>query len=95
MAKKFLDLGLMLSFTGIVTYKNAGSNLMEAVKNVPQDRFMIETDSPYLAPEPYRGKQNEPSYVEYVARGIAEIRGQDYDTVASQTTENARRFFGI
>ncbi|MBI2050908.1 MAG: TatD family hydrolase [Parcubacteria group bacterium] len=95
MAKKFLDLGLMLSFTGIVTFKNASETLKEVVRNIPMDRMMIETDSPYLAPEPYRGKQNEPSYVEYVARGIAFIRGQDYDTVASQTTENARRFFGI
>jgi len=94
-AQRFLSLGCMISFTGIVTYKNASESLREVVKRIPQDRYMVETDSPYLAPEPYRGKQNEPSYVEYVARGIAEIRGQDYDTVASQTTENARKFFNL
>ncbi|MEK7189299.1 MAG: TatD family hydrolase [Patescibacteria group bacterium] len=94
-AKKFLDLGCMVSFTGIVTYKNASESLIEVVKNIPRDRFMIETDSPYLAPEPMRGTQNEPAYVEHVARGIAKIRGEDYDTVAQQTTENARRFFRL
>lgn len=94
-AKKFLDLGMSVSFTGIVTYKNAGVALLEVVRNVPLDRFMIETDSPYLAPEPYRGKENEPAYVEHVARTIAKIRGVDYDTVASQTTENAKKFFEI
>lgn len=94
-AQKFLDLGCMLSFTGIVTYKNAGEALREVVKNIPADRFMVETDSPYLAPEPFRGKENEPAFVEHVARAIAEIRGVDYDEVAQQTTENARRFFRI
>ncbi|MDP3995099.1 MAG: TatD family hydrolase [bacterium] len=94
-AQKMLDLGLMLSFTGIVTFKNASDSLKEVAKNVPADRYMIETDSPYLAPEPYRGKQNEPAYVEHVARGIALIRGEDYDTVASQTTENAKKFFNL
>ena len=95
MAKKFLDLGLMLSFTGIVTFKNVSESLKEVVRNVPLDRFMIETDSPYLAPEPERGKENEPAFVEHIARGIAEIRGVSYDEVARVTTENARKFFNI
>ncbi|OJI07880.1 hypothetical protein BK004_00360 [bacterium CG10_46_32] len=94
-AQQLLDLGLMISFTGIVTFKNASESLREVVKNVPADRFMVETDAPYLAPEPFRGKQNEPSYVEHVARGIALIRGEDYDTLASQTTKNARTFFNL
>ena len=95
MAKKFLDLGLMLSFTGIVTFKNASETLKEVVRNVPLDRMMLETDSPYLAPMPHRGKENEPAFVEYVARGIAQIRGVDYDTVAQATTQNAKKFFNI
>ena len=95
MAKKFLDLGLMLSFTGIVTFKTVSESLKEVVRNVPLDRFMIETDSPYLAPEPERGKENEPAFVEHIARGIAEIRGVSYDEVARVTTENARKFFNI
>lgn len=94
-AKKFIDIGCLLSFTGIVTFKNAGEDLREVVKNIPPDRYMIETDSPYLAPEPYRGKQNEPAYVAHVARGIAAIRGVSFEQVAEETTGNARRFFGI
>jgi TatD DNase family protein len=95
MAEKFLDLGLMLSFTGIVTYKNVSTELKEVLKNIPKEKFMIETDSPYLTPEPYRGKKNEPAFVEHVARGIAEIRGEEYDDVARQTTENAQKFFNL
>ena len=94
-AKKFLDLGLMISFTGIVTFKNASETLKEVVRNVPLDRFMVETDAPYLAPEPFRGKDNEPLLVEQIARSIAEIRGVDYDIIARATTENARKFFKI
>lgn len=94
-AKKFLDAGLMISFTGIVTFKNASESLKEVVRNAPLDRFMIETDSPYLSPEPERGKQNEPAFVEYIAHGIAQIRGVDYDTIAQATTENAKKFFRI
>ncbi len=94
-AQKLLDIGLHLSFTGIVTFKNASDDLKEVVRNVPMDRFMIETDSPYLAPEPYRGKQNEPAYVGRVARGIASIRGISYDEVIEQTTQNAKRFFNL
>ncbi len=95
MAKKFLDLGLMLSFTGIVTFKNASETLKAAVRNAPLDRIMIETDAPYLAPEPYRGKENEPAFVEYVARGIAEIRGVSFAEIAGATSENAIKFFKL
>lgn len=95
MAKKFLHLNVLISFTGIVSFKNISPKLKEVVVKAPADMFMIETDSPYLAPEPYRGKQNEPAYVEHVARAIAEIRGVDYDEVVGITSENARRFFDI
>jgi TatD DNase family protein len=94
-AKMFLDLGAMISFTGIVTFKNLGESLKEVIKNVPKDRFMVETDSPYLAPEPHRGKQNNPSFLPLIIRGIAEIRGESYDKLASQTAKNSKIFFGI
>jgi len=94
-ARQFLDLGFFISFTGIVTFKNATEELKEVVRKVPQDRFMLETDSPYLAPQAYRGKTNEPAYVSLVARTVAQIRGEDYTTVAAYTTQNAVRFFGI
>ena len=94
-AQKFLDLGCMISFTGIVTFKNASETLREVVKNIPASRLMIETDSPYLAPQAFRGKQNEPSYVEYVARGVAEIRGEEYSDVTQYTTKNAKTFFNL
>lgn len=93
-AKKFLDLGLLLSFTGIVTFKNAKA-VQEVVKAVPLDRIMVETDAPYLTPEPYRGKRNEPAYVEYVARKIADIKGVSYNEVAEITTTTAKNFFNI
>ena len=94
-AEKVLSAGLMISFTGIVAFKNTSETLKEVVANAPLDRFMIETDAPYLAPEPHRGKENEPAYVEHIARAIAEIRGVDYDTIARATTENARKFFNL
>ncbi|MEK7125351.1 MAG: TatD family hydrolase, partial [Patescibacteria group bacterium] len=62
---------------------------------VPLDRMMLETDSPYLAPMPYRGKENEPSFVEYVAKGIALLRGASFEEIAEATTENAKRFFKL
>jgi len=93
-ARQFLDLGLHLSFTGIVTFKNAES-LREVVRFVPLDRLMVETDSPYLAPEPFRGKRCEPSFVEFTARKIAEVKGVSFEEVAEQTTKNAKRLFRI
>lgn len=88
-----LELGAMISFTGNVTFAKA--NLDEVVRKVPDDRIMIETDAPYLAPVPYRGRRNEPSYVGLVAERIAMIRGQTPDRIRQMTTENARRFFRL
>ena len=91
-AKKFLDLGFTLSFTGVVTFTH---DYDEVVKNAPLDMLLSETDAPYVTPVPYRGKRNEPAYVEHVVRKIAEIRGEDTDGVSAQLFENARRLFGI
>lgn len=92
MAKQALDLNYYISFSGIVTFKNAGE-LREVAKQVPLDRMLIETDSPYLAPVPYRGKKNEPKYVVEVAQCIAELRDLSVEEVARQTTENFERLF--
>lgn len=86
-AKKALDLNFYISFSGIVTFKNA-TVLQEVARQVPLDRILIETDSPYLAPVPYRGKQNHPALVKYVAEAIAMLRGLDFEEVAKLTTNN-------
>ena len=91
-AKKSLDLGFYISFSGIVTFKNA-TDLQEVAKKVPLDRMLIETDSPYLAPVPNRGKPNEPAYVLYVAEKIAELRNLSLDKVAELTTKNYHQLF--
>lgn len=91
-AKEILDCGFNLSFTGIITF---AMDYDEAVKNVPLDRLMSDTDCPYLAPVPYRGKRNEPSYVPEIVKRIAQIRGQDLDVVKKQLFHNAVRFFGL
>jgi TatD DNase family protein len=94
MAKRIIDMGLMISITGIVTFKNA-KELHEVVKMIPLESMMVETDAPYLAPDPFRGKRNEPSYVKYVAEKIAEIKGETFEKVAEVTTANAKRLFKI
>lgn len=94
MAKQALDLGFYISFSGIVTFKNA-KNLHEVAKKVPIDRMLIETDSPYLAPTPFRGKPNEPAYVKYVAEHIAELRGDSFENIAKASTENFFRLFKL
>lgn len=86
-ARQMLNIGLYISIAGIVTFKNA-AELKEVVKFVPLDRLLIETDSPYLAPVPMRGKQNEPAFVKYVAEYIAELKSISVEQVASQTTAN-------
>ncbi len=93
-AGKMLDLGLMISFSGIVTFANADS-LREVAKYVPDDRLLIETDSPYLAPVPMRGKRNEPAFVVHVAKQLAELRGGSVDSVANLTARNARTLFAL
>ncbi|MBR8830154.1 MAG: D-aminoacyl-tRNA deacylase [Chroococcopsis gigantea SAG 12.99] len=90
----FLDLGFYISFSGIVTFKNA-TNVHESVKIVPDERILIETDCPFLAPNPKRGKRNEPSYVRYVAERVAQLRGVSLEDLARATTENACRLFQL
>lgn len=94
MAREFLDMGLYLGIGGVVTFKN-GRKLKEVVEYAPLDRLLLETDSPYLAPVPNRGKRNSSLNLPYVAAKIAEIKQVDVDTVVSVTEENAGRLFGI
>jgi len=94
MAKASLDLNFYISFSGIVTFKNA-KELVEVAHYVPLENMLIETDSPYLAPVPFRGKTNEPKYVRYVAEKIAEIKNVSVELVAEKTSANFKRLFGI
>lgn len=91
-AKYLIDFGFYLSFNGIITFKNA-NKVLEVIKNIPLDKILIETDCPYLTPEPFRGKINCPQYVELVAKKIAEIKGISIEEVLKITFENARRVF--
>ena len=91
-ARAALDLGFYISFSGILTFKNA-ADLRDVARFVPMDRMLIETDSPYLAPVPYRGKTNNPSYVVHVAQQIAELRGTTADSIAEVTGRNFERLF--
>ena len=93
-AKAALDLGFHVSFSGIITFRNAGE-LREVVRYVPLDRCLIETDSPYLAPVPHRGKTNSPAYVPFVARQVAELKGLGVEAIASATSTNFERLFGV
>lgn len=92
MAKASIDMGFYISFSGIVTFKNA-KELQETARQLPLDRILIETDAPYLAPVPHRGKRNDPSMVRHVAEKIAELHDVPLDVVAQQTTENFYRLF--
>jgi TatD DNase family protein len=91
-AKAALDMDFYISFSGIVTFKSAEA-LRDVARRVPAERLLIETDAPYLAPVPYRGKTNEPSYVKYVADCVAEVRGVESGTIAEQTTANFFELF--
>ena len=91
-ARAALDLGFYISFSGILTFKSA-ADLREVAAFVPLDRLLIETDSPYLAPVPYRGKTNNPSYVPFVAAQIGQVRGLDAQAVGRQTSANFDRLF--
>lgn len=94
MAREVLDLGFMISIAGPATFRNA-RKLLEVIKYVPDDMLLIETDSPYLAPEPHRGGRNEPAYVKFVAEKIAKIKGKPFEYICETTTANAKRLFGI
>ncbi len=93
-ANYFLDRGWYLGFTGIVTFKNAQAN-QDVARQIPLDRMLLETDCPYLAPQPVRGQTNEPSYIPLIAAMIAELRSISVDEVAEATTANTKRLFGI
>lgn len=93
-AKIVLDLGLHISVGGVVTFKN-GKKLQEVVPSIPLDRLLLETDCPYLAPEPNRGKLNQPAYIPLIAEKIALLKGVEVSEIAKCTTDNARRLFGI
>ena len=93
-AKEYLKLGYYISFAGPLTFKKA-PKLQETALLVPKDRLLIETDSPYLAPEPVRGRRNEPANVRYVGMKLAELRGETPEETAAYTTENAMRVYGI
>lgn len=94
MARTALDLGFYISLSGIVTFRNAEA-LREVARRVPADRLLVETDAPYLAPVPHRGKPNLPQYVREVAEFLAELRGVSFETLAEQTTDNFRRLFPL
>jgi TatD DNase family protein len=93
-ARRALDRGAILSFSGIVTFPSA-EDLRDAARLCPLDRLLVETDSPYLAPVPHRGKRNEPSFVVKVAEAVGRHLGLSGEEVARRTTENARRFYGV
>ena len=93
-AKEYLKLGYYISFAGPLTFKKA-PRLQEAARIIPRDRLLVETDSPYMAPEPVRGRRNEPANVRYVGLKLAELRGEDPEEVAAYTTENAMKVYGM
>ena len=93
-ARAYLDLGLFISVAGVVTFKTA-EPIREAVRIVPRDRLLVETDCPFLAPVPHRGKRNEPAWVAETARKVADVWGTSFEAVAEATTANARRLFRL
>lgn len=93
-ALKYVEIGAFISFSGILTFKKA-FDVREAAKSVPLDRLLIETDAPFLAPEPFRGKRNEPAYVARVAEALAELRGLSVSEIAEITSQNAKKVFRL
>ena len=91
-AREVIELGMYVGLTGPITFPKA-EGLRAVAASVPLDRLLIETDAPYLTPQPYRGKRNEPSYVKYVAQKLAETRNENFDTIAAQTSANAMNLF--
>jgi len=94
-AQEFLNLGLYIGFTGIITFKNADKELLEVVRNTSLDRILVETDCPYLSPEPHRGERNEPSNVLFTAKKIAEIKNISLEEIDKITTTNAKKLFKL
>jgi TatD DNase family protein len=94
MAKTCIDMGFYISIPGSITFKNA-ERLREIVKKIPLESLLVETDAPFLTPEPFRGKRNEPSYVRYTAQKVAEIKNVSFEKVAEVTTENALRVYRL
>jgi len=90
--KQFLDLGFYISFSGIVTFPKA-YEIHECAKIVPSDRYLIETDAPFLAPVPHRGKRNEPAFVESVAKSLAHLRSSELKEIAKESSRNAEELF--
>ncbi|MDA1168997.1 MAG: TatD family hydrolase [bacterium] len=93
-AEQYISLGMMISFSGVITFKNAGE-LREIAKNIPLESMVVETDCPFLTPEPFRGKRNEPSFVRYVIARIAEIRGVSFEEIEQATHQNAKKLFAL
>ncbi len=94
MALDYVAMGFYIGVGGVVTFKN-GRKMKEVVQAVPIERILLETDSPYLSPEPYRGKRNSSLYLPYIAQKIADIKGLPYEEVVKVTTENAQRLYQI
>jgi TatD DNase family protein len=94
LAQKVLDMGFIISIPGVVTF-NKATSMQKVAQKIPLDKLIIETDAPFLAPEPLRGKKNFPEYVLYTARRIADLRGLSLEELASATTQNARKIFTI
>lgn len=93
-AEEIVSMGLMISFTGVITFKNA-RKAIEALKVIPLERLMIETDSPYMSPEPYRGRRNDSRYVRYIAEKMAEVKGVSFDELCDITYKNGIKFYNI
>ncbi len=93
--QQFLDLGFYVGFDGPITFKNADPELLLVAEKIPLDKILLETDCPFLAPEPYRGQRNEPIYVRFIAQKIAEIKKISFNDVVEQTTKNAQKLFSI
>ena len=94
MAEALMKLGFLISFAGNVTFKKA-ENLRDAARVVPLDRLLVETDCPFLTPIPFRGKRNEPAFVEHTAKFLAEFYGVEFETLAKRTTQNFLDFFKL
>ena len=94
-AKKILDWGGYLGFGGILTFKNCTPELREVAKKCPLDRMLLETDAPFLAPMPHRGKRNEPAFTRHIAEFLADIREENFEEFCEQTTKNGKKLFGI